>query len=370
MENLAKYLSKLHLKLDDILLDPNNPRFAELGDSMDPIPETRFGESKIQKEAYDKMKSDRFEVSELRDTIKTIGFLPMDKIVVRKWKANPNPENNKYVVVEGNRRVTALRWLIDLHNSARETFTEEQLKNFTEIEVLLLDQDSAPDSAIWILPGLRHVSGIKEWGPYQKARAVFILRESGSSAQEAAQSLGLSTRSANQLWRSYLALEQMRSDEEFGEYAEPKMYSYFEEIFKKPDVRIWLGWDDNERQFTDSARLREMYSWIIGEPDDEGNLRDPKLPEAKSIRELSAILNDDAALSVFRSPNGTLARALARYEADHPEDWQPIINKAELILANLSPDTLRSLSDEEVLVLEKLKTRIETVISDRTKLIL
>lgn len=368
MENLSKYLTKLQISLDNILLDPNNPRFAELGDSIDPIPETRFLEPKIQKDAFDKMKSDKFEVSELRDTIKTIGFLPMDKIVVREWKHNQSGNPKKYVVVEGNRRITALKWLIELHNSAKETFSEEQLVNFKNLEVLLLDQENAPNTAIWILPGLRHVSGIKEWGPYQKARAVFILRESGSSPQEAAQSLGLSTRAANQLWRSYLALEQMKDDEEFGEYAEPKLYSFFEEIFKKPDIREWLVWNDSERKFTNPARLREMYSWILGEPDDDGNLKEAKLPEAKSIRELSTILFDESALSVFRSPNGSLLRARARYDADHPEDWLPTISNAESILTNLSAESIRLLTEAEIESLNKLKSRIETVLSYHDKL--
>lgn len=369
MEDLSKYLTRKTISLSEILLDPNNPRFAELGDTVDSIPEARFSEPKIQKDAFDKMKSDRFEVSELRDTIKTIGFLPMDKVVVREWKANPPGEPTKYVVVEGNRRITALKWLVDLHHSARETFSEEQLENFQELEVLVLDQEAAPQSALWILPGLRHVSGIKEWGPYQKARAVFILRESGSSAQEAAQSLGLSTRAANQLWRSFLALEQMKGDEEFGEYAEPRLYSYFEEIFRKPDVRSWLDWDDNERRFKNLTNLREMYSWIVGESDDDGNLNDPKLPEAKSIRDFSAIITDPAAMAVFRAPNGSLTRALARYEADHPEDWQPTITKAESMLGSLSPDSLRGLREEEIRILESLRERIDRVLQDRSRLL-
>ena len=369
MENLSKYLTKLQVLLDDVLLDPNNPRFAELGDAIDPIPETRFTEPKIQRDAFDKMKSDKFEVSELRDTIKTIGFLPMDKIVVREWKHNQIGNPKKYVVVEGNRRITALKWLIELHDSAKETFTADQLSNFKNLEVLLLDQENAPNTAIWILPGLRHVSGIKEWGPYQKARAVYILRESGSSPQEAAQSLGLSTRAANQLWRSYLALEQMKGDEEFGEYAEPKLYSFFEEIFKKPDIREWLGWNDTERKFTNSAKVREMYMWIIGEPDDDGNLKEAKLTEAKSIRELSPILSDENALSVFRSPNGTLLRARARYDADHPEDWLPTVSNAESILTNLSAESIKLLTTPEIDALNKLKSRIETVLSYHDKLI-
>lgn len=369
MEHLYKFLEQKTVKLKDIFLDPNNPRFAELGDLTDVIPESRFGEERIQKEAFEKMKTDRFAVSELRDTIKTIGFLPMDKIVVREWNNNPDPEDTKFIVVEGNRRVSALMWLIKLHESGRETFTEDQITNLTQLEVLVLDQDHAPDTAIWILPGLRHVSGIKEWGPYQKARAVFVLRDKGESPQEAAQSLGLSTRAANQLWRSYLALEQMKSDEEFEEYAAPKRYSYFEEIFKRPSVRNWLGWNDTERKFTNSSRLRELFIWIVGEEDDNGDLQDPKLPEAKSIRDLGLIISDQAAMAVFKSANGTLSRALARYEADNPEDWQPTIVKAEAMLGGLAPDHLRALETEEVEILNKLKTRIESVITDRDKLL-
>lgn len=369
MENLFQYLSQITININNILLDPNNPRFAELGDDMDLIPETRFSEHKIQKDAYDKMRSDKFDVSELKDTIKTLGFLPMDKIVVREWKINKAETEKKYIVVEGNRRITALKWLIDLHQSGKETFTEKQLENFTNLDVLLLDQENAPESTLWILPGLRHVSGIKEWGPYQKARAVFILRESGSTPQESAQSLGLSTRAANQLWRSYLALEQMRSDEEFGESAEPKMYSFFEEIFKKAEVREWLNWSDSERKFTNSSNLREMYSWIVGESDDDGDFIEPKLSEAKNIRDLGPILKDEQSLSILRSNGGSLLRARAKYEADHPEEWAPIIMKADSTLTNLSVSALKKLTNEDIDQLNRLKERINSILSDREKLL-
>jgi hypothetical protein len=144
------------------------------------------------------MKTPRFDVVELRDTIKTMGFLPMDRIVVRPWRAGPQG-NEKFVVVEGNRRVTALKWLIQLGDEGKETFSKEQNKNFTELEVLLLDDLNADPSARLVIPGLRHVSGIKEWGAYQKARTVYILREGGKSQQDVAQSLGLSVIEANRL---------------------------------------------------------------------------------------------------------------------------------------------------------------------------
>lgn len=222
MEALSEFLAPIQINTDDLLLDPNNPRFAELGEAIDQVPEHRFAEPKIQKATFEKMKTPRFNVVELRDTIKELGFLPMDRLVVRLWRGS-NEEPKKYVVVEGNRRVTALRWLLELHELGKETLSEGQLESFRVLETLLLDDERAPKTARWILPGLRHVSGIKEWGPYQKARTVFELREIGKSPQEAAQSLGLSTREANQLWRAFLALEQMKADEEYGELAEPRL---------------------------------------------------------------------------------------------------------------------------------------------------
>jgi len=366
MPTLFAVLRPAKVNLNDLILDPNNPRFASLGQKLDSVPEARFNEAKVQQQTYERMKTPRFDVAELRDTIINLGFLPMDRIVVRPWKVPDS--KGKYVVVEGNRRVTALKWLLELHDSGRETFTPEQLKNFTELEVLLLDDDEAPINSRLILPGLRHVSGIKEWGPYQKATAVHTLRESGMSTKEVAQSIGLSPRAANQLWRSFLALEQMGQDEEYGEFSEPDLYSYFEEVFKRGNVRDWLGWSDNERKFTREERLREFYSWMVGEPDESGSLGEKKLPEAKSVRELGKIIEDLPAMTLLRSPGGSLTQALARFESEHPQEWLPAVVSAESVLASLSADSLRKLDDGQITVLTNLRTRIDQVLEDKRKL--
>jgi hypothetical protein len=365
MAGIPTLLTPVKVKLDDILLDPNNPRFAELGQPDDVVPENRFNEPKVQQVAYDRMRDSRFDVPELRDTIKNLGFLPMDRVVVRKWRG---PVEGKYVVVEGNRRITALKWLVELNASGRETFSQEQIDNFTNLEALLLNDQTAPERIKWILPGLRHVSGIKEWGPYQKARAVFLLRESGLPAQEAAQSLGLSTKKANSLWRGYLALEQMKQDEEYGEHVKPSHYSYFEELFKRPNISTWLSWNDTDRRFTNAAGVREFYSWMLGEIDENGDLKEAKLPEAKSLRELGDIFDDPKAMAVFRGPEGTLSSASARFTADHPQEWRPAVVNAESVLAALSADNLRALSDADLKDLESLLKRVDQVMKDRVRL--
>jgi len=367
MQTLEKMFERITVNIDQLLLDPNNPRFAELGESSEEIPEGRFGEEKIQSEAMRKMKFEKFDVSELRDTIKTLGFLPIDKVVVRKWKKK---DSDKYVVIEGNRRITALKWLIELHDTGKETLSEDFLSSIKRFEVLNVADESNPEFIKWIIPGLRHVSGIKEWGPYQKAKTVYHLRESGKSAQEAAQSLGLSVGNANRFWRAFLALEQMSRDEDVADdRVGSKLYSYFEEVFKKPNVREWLDWNEEARGFSNAKNLKIFYSWILGEPDDEGVLGDPKLPEAKSVRELATIINDSSAMAIFCQKNGTLSKALARYEIDHPEEWKPCVKQAKDILTSISADSLKKMEPSDLELLVNLRDKIQELLDDRNKLV-
>jgi len=364
---IASQLTPIRVRLDDILLDPNNPRFADLGEDEVKVPEAKFADAKVQAKTTLNMRNERFNVLELRDTVKSIGFLPMDRIVVRHWLPNPK----KFVLIEGNRRVTALKWLIELEEEGKWFPTPEQLANITSLEVLLLD-DNATQEVAWILPGLRHVSGIKEWGPFQKARAVIQLRDAGIDPVEAAQSLGLSTRKANSLWRSYLALQQMKEDDDFGDFVKANHYSYFEELFKKRRLwEEWLEWSDDEKKFTNNAGIHEFYSWMIGESDEsdeDGETTTARLPEAKSVRQLDKIFADERAMAAFRGSGGDLESASAQLAVEKAQDWRPAVNTAESTLSTLSADTIRGLTADDLAALDRLAKRLARVVKDQKSL--
>lgn len=62
----------------------------------------RFEPLSSQKEAIDKMVEDQGDkLYSLVDDIVTNGLSPVDLIIV-----TPNEDNNKYIVLEGNRRIT------------------------------------------------------------------------------------------------------------------------------------------------------------------------------------------------------------------------------------------------------------------------
>ena len=92
------------------------------------------------------------------------------------------------------------------------------------------------------------------------------------------------------------------------------------------------------------------------------------MPEARSVRLLSEIIEDESALNVLRSPDGSLTRALARYEVDHPEDWYPKITAATGALQSLTPKILREMDQATLEALTDLKQQIKQALKDRESL--
>ena len=69
------------IQLDQLFLDPNNPRFA--GSGWQDVPEDRIVLESTQSEVLQRLLDD-FEVSKLRANMEINGFLPIDRIVVRQ----------------------------------------------------------------------------------------------------------------------------------------------------------------------------------------------------------------------------------------------------------------------------------------------
>jgi len=72
----------------------------------------------------------------------------------------------------------------------------------------------------------------------------------------------------------------MRSDDDYGDSADENLFSYFDEILKKPTLQEWFGWDDTQKKFLNQDRIREFYSWIVRLTDeDDGEEREVQRSE-------------------------------------------------------------------------------------------
>ncbi len=365
--NIIEKLEPLKVNIDNILLDPNNPRFADIESNNIFVNERRFAEPKIQDAAIKKMKQN-FDVDVLVNTIKEIGFLPIDKIIIREWSYGKECDIPKYVVIEGNRRITALKNIMEQYETGIIDLTDEQIDNFSNINVLLLrDADKEPFLTT-LIPGLRHVSGIKDWGPYQKSKLIYELREiQNLSSQESAEAMGLSILKANNLYRSYKVFTQMTEDEEYGDLINARMFSFAEETIKQKALKDWLSWDDKTKEILNKDNLNTLLSLFVVKDDES----EPKISAAIQIRNFAKIIesNDKRIINYFLSKEGSLTIALSKLESINiSTQWKDdVINTIDTI-DNLTQNILINMPEEELELLKSLKNKIECTIDNVEKL--
>ncbi len=201
-EERASTITQLGTRLDvaigDLLLDEENPRF----------PESQSGNKQIRLAQVIEMGFEAFAVAE---SVCRYGYFPSEPLIVmesEKFKG-------KYVVLEGNRRVTALLGLTN--SEVRSQFPSPErwnelaksckLDQGTEIPTVLVKsrEDCAP------VIGFRHISGILSWSPYAQARYIASLVDGrGLSFAEVAEMVGKRKGEVADLYRDQAIADQAR----------------------------------------------------------------------------------------------------------------------------------------------------------------
>ncbi len=335
-------LTEQTISIDSLYLDPNNPRFWDQ-QSRRQIPDTRATEETIQRRVEQSIR--RHDIEELQFSILRNGFLPLDRIVVRPLESH----DDKFVVVEGNRRLAALKLLRERIREglvAEENISEEYLSNLLdqtkELSVLVYNGSYSNDIS-WIFQGIRHIGGIRQWEPAQRAKLVADQFDNGSSTfTETGQKFGLSARAVGRLYRSYKALEQMRADDEYGKKARNNYFSLFEEAYRNADVRKWLNWDEEEYHFQHLENLRMFYAWICQDEEDEPEQR-RRIHNPKQVKCLGTLIAGDHQALISKVDRHEVPIETAEITA---LNVQPADSWKERLLNSL--DVIRSLPTEVI----------------------
>ena len=210
------------IQLDQLFLDPNNPRFA--GSGWQDVPEDRIVLESTQSEVLQRLLDD-FEVSKLRANMEINGFLPIDRIVVRQLSGDA------YVVLEGNRRVCAAKELRRV--AARAPAIPSEISRTVATIPCLLYTGEDPHAA-WTFQGLRHITGLKDWPAFNKAKLLVTQMENeGLTLTEVGQRFGLTPHGAGQWARGYNAFTQACEESDYTEELDDRAYTYFQELFSR-----------------------------------------------------------------------------------------------------------------------------------------
>jgi hypothetical protein len=350
------------LSYKQLLLDPNNYRYQD-NPRFVYAEEKRFHEESVQRSAYRRLKDEETLV-QLKNSFVTNGFIPVERLVVRPY----GDEDDTYLVLEGNRRLAALKWIAEDHESG-VSVPEPILESLEAIPVVIVED--AEDPAFYeALMGVRHVSGIKEWGGYQRAKLVTALRDEHSlETSEVADRLGMSAIEVNRRYRAFKALQQMQDDENYGMYAKPPMYALFHETVAIPIVREWLGWDEDLSRFTDDTRRNQFYELITPNEDEEAGRQDAKITTRSQIRELRGILASAEAKRILVDPNRSFMDALTVAKRDElSRSWKTQVAEAIDALHGIGVLDIEEFSEEDVEELEKLVEVTQKLLDSYRKL--
>jgi len=195
---MTEILKPVPMKVDDLHFDRQNPRLAEFGVS-----------SNAKDEQVIKILWDAMDVRELVQSIAASGFFEQEALVVAK-------EGGKTVVIEGNRRLAALKLLRD-PSLAKEHGWE--VPHLSKAAIERLDEVPAVVSnreASWRYVGFKHVNGPAKWSSYAKARYIAeVHKRYDIPLADISDQIGDRHKTVQRLYRGLMVLEQAESEKVF-----------------------------------------------------------------------------------------------------------------------------------------------------------
>jgi hypothetical protein len=321
---------KVEIAPSQLLLDPNNYRFHDIRGYKEVKQKARYQEPGVQERALSLLQeTTAFDLASLKDSIRTNGYIPVEQIIVIPYD-DDQAGNKRYLVIEGNRRAASLKTLL-AENAAGAVDLSAPIKaSLQSIPVVVLKgQDAEIDSYKRTLMAIRHVAGIREWGPYQQAKLVVeMFEEKGATLGSVAQKIGISSREVARRYRASKALRQMEDDEEYSEFAEPRLYVFFHEAVSQPKVREWLGFND-ETYKAENDDARRLFFELLSPTDVDGEKRQPKLTSAnQQVRLLKDVVSKDYPLEVLADPEKTFEDAVKAAQVDVVEDDEGLVERS------------------------------------------
>ena len=240
----------------DLYLDPENPRLAGESFSVD------------QQEGILRWLWRNKSVNELVDSILANGFWDHEELFATE-------EGDRWVVVEGNRRLAAVKILLDpglrerLGIQLTEKLSEKVLESIRELPVI-----HATREELWSFVGFKHVNGPQVWDSIAKAEYVFHVRRNfGLSLAEIASRIGDRHETVVRLYRGYVVLRQAQNEFDFDTTDTRHRRFPFSHLWTAlgyVSIRDYLGVDpaalENENPVPgDRLRsLQYLMAWLFG----------------------------------------------------------------------------------------------------------
>lgn len=276
----------------DLELDPQNPRL------------TREEEGRSQEELL-RIMIERFEADLLAKSIIASGYLHIDPLIGYQ-------HNSTVTILEGNRRVAAIKLLLkpelapEKHQSKWQKLSEQLPKNYRdELSTIPVDvYNDRNDIDLKAYIGFRHVTGVLQWPPLEKAGFIAQMVERGLTYEEIARRLGSYATHVERHYAAYRLVRQAADEEIPGTESMENLFGVLLRALQTPDVAKFLGisYPHNPKQSAKPVpnknleNLRYFVEWTFGTKDKGRVLKD-----SRDLTKWGQILQSPAAVRYLKN---------------------------------------------------------------------
>jgi len=248
--------------INSLFLDPNNYRFID-NKNYTKVSVDNIENVDIQgKTSFFIIEEKRNGIKDLINSFYEIGYLDIDTIIVNEFA------ENKFLIIDGNRRVATLKELYEDFNNGKEIGNLNS-SIFDKIPVLLFPKIELKDVAL--LMGLKHINGIKKWAKLNQATLIFDLKKIHNWEEEQLTNLlGGDKLGVRKSLKTINLISDFKNSE-CGEKFETEMYSIFEEIISSKPIKTWLNWDENTNKPQNADNTEKLFNWLIDTENEKKN---------------------------------------------------------------------------------------------------
>ena len=281
-----------HIELDKLLLDSTNPRLAELG-----IPSTAT-QFELTKALWDEM-----AVEEVAMSIAYSGYFEHEPLFVEEVC------DGTYVVIEGNRRLAAVKLLVDaaLRQKVKATklpaINSERADDLKELPVIVTTREDS-----WRYLGFKHVNGPATWGSYAKAQYIALVHNNyGIDLSDIADQIGDNNSTVLRMYRGLMIVEQAEKAKVFSRADIKKNKVSFNYIYTGmdyPGIISYLGLrtkDVTPEKPVPAAKVKNLGNlmlWLYGR--DSSNTPSLIRSQNPDLKTLDTVLLTEAGIKALK----------------------------------------------------------------------
>jgi len=278
------------LKVADLHFDHANPRLVEFG-----ITETT-PEDEVLVTLWDAM-----DVRELVLSMAASGYFPHEPLIV-------TDEDGKYIVIEGNRRLAALKVLADPavakeHRWDVPEISPEARKQLKSVPAIFQEREES-----WRYLGFKHVNGPAKWTSFAKAKYIAdVHRKYGISLEGIASQIGDGHNTVRRLYRALMILEQAERENVYDPENRFTPRIYFSHLYTGMDFSGFSTFlqlapkEDETKDPVSKEKLKELGEvcvWLFGDK----KAKQPPVVKTQNpdLRQLNAVLENREAVAALR----------------------------------------------------------------------